>query len=288
MLLYIFYKIGFFGAKILPVRVCYFLSNMFAGVYFFFAFSEKKEMSETLRVVLGEGISESSLAKIKKRIFSNFGKYLVDFFKFPVFTKEDIKKTIDVSGLEYLEECLHKGSGAIMLSLHLGNWELGGAVLSSLGYPMNALVLRHDDKRVNDFFDKQRRLNGLNTICLGAAVRKGFKVLKGNGCLAIVADKDYTGSGMRIDMFGKKAVLPKGPAVFALKTGAPIIVTTLRRKEDDTFCLALEPPLFFDKTSRITDEKVREVMEDYVVYFEKYIHENVEQWYAFKNIWKPQ
>lgn len=245
-------------------------------------------MSENLKIVLGDDVSPVVLRNIKRRIFQNFGKYLVDFFKFPVFTDKHIEQLVEMKGLEHLEKSLERGKGAILVSLHLGNWELGGAVLSSMKYPLSALVLSHDNERINSLFKKQRHLNGLKTISLGAFIRKFFSVLAKNELVAIVADKLYGSTGIDVEFFGKKAILPKGPAVFALKTGAPIIVVTLIRKDDETFGLNIEPPIFYQKKKEITDEDIRNVIADYIVYFEKYVYENIDQWYAFKRIWKPQ
>ncbi len=245
-------------------------------------------MAENIKIVLGDDVPPAVLRNIKRRIFQNFGKYLVDFFKFPVFTDSHIEQLVEIRGIEHLDKSLDRGNGAVLVSLHLGNWELGGAVLSSMKYPLNALVLSHENESIDKLFREQRQLNGLKSISLGTSVRKLFSVLAKNELVAIVADKLYGSKGIGVEFFGKKAFLPKGPAVFALKTGAPIMVVTLIRKQDDTFCLNIEPPLFYEKKKKITDEDIRNVIADYIVYFEKYVYENIDQWYAFKRIWKPQ
>ncbi|MBU0683992.1 MAG: lysophospholipid acyltransferase family protein [Candidatus Omnitrophota bacterium] len=284
-MLYYLYVIGILLAKLMPLNVCYNFAKWVSGIYCRFAGEDKKELRENFKVVLGESTSEDILDKNIRRVFINFAKYLADFFKIPRITKDFIAQKVTIYGREYLDEGLREGKGVVLVSLHLGNWEMGGAVISMSGYPVKAIALEHSNKRINNFFKNRRFINGIQAIPVGSQIKECFKVLKNNEVLAIVGDKDYTSNGIPVDFFGKKAIMPKGPAVFALRTGAPIVCSVLFREDGDNFILSFEKPIKYKKTGDYNNDLLA-VMGQYLKVFEKFIKEKPDQWYAFRRIWK--
>ncbi len=103
--------------------------------------------------------------------------------------------------------------------------------------------------------------------------------------LAIVVDKDYSGSNEYVEFFGEKTYMPKGAAVMALKTGSPIVVTSMIREEDDTFCLKMEKQILYKGTGH-RDADVKSIMKKYLEIIETHIKECPDQWYAFEELWK--
>jgi len=278
---------GVLLARIVPKRGAYAIAEAVARLYFKFSGSDKDELRVNMRVVLGDGATEEEIDEHVLKVFINFAKYLVDFFSFPKFTEEHIFDNIEIIGREYLDECLSEGRGVILTSVHLGNWELGGAIVGAMKYPISAIVLVHDNKRINDFFVKQRSINDMTSIPIGLQIKECFKALKRNEALAIVGDKNYTSNGIYVDFFGKKALMPKGPAVIALRTSAPIIFTAVTREKGDKFRLSFEKPIKYKSTGdHEKDEKA--LMGEYLRIFEKYICKYPDQWYAFQPIWNQE
>lgn len=283
-MLYVLYLIGFFLAKVLPMRACYAIAGFVARIFYIFSKRDKEELKENLRVVLGEDTPKEVIDRHTREVFKNFAKYLADFFKFTVFTEEYIDKNIGIEGREHLDGALKEGKGVINLALHLGNWELGGAVVGGLKYPASAIVLEHKSKRVNDFFVKQRAINNFRSIPIGFQIKECFRALRRNEMVAIVGDKDYTSNGVYVDFFGKKALLPKGPAVVSLRTGAPIVFSVLTREKGDKFILHFEKPIKYTPTDD-HEKDVRELMKIYIKFFEKYVRKYPDQWYVFRKVW---
>lgn len=282
-MLYIFYRLGKALVLTLPVEKSYKIAAFLADIYSFFAREDKKNLEHNLRIVLGKNDKEL-MRKHIKNIFRNFAKYLVDFFRFEKMDGEYVRKNIRIEGRENLDMALAKRKGAILLSAHIGNWELGAAAIAGLGYPLHALVLDHKDKRINDFFVRQRVLCNIDVIGLGGQLKNCFRVLKKKEALAIVGDRDFTESGIEADFFGRPAVLPKGAASFSLKTGAPIVPTFLIRKKDNTFKLIFEKAIEGKKTEN-KDSDVKHIMKRYLPAIEKYVKAFPDQWYVFKKIW---
>lgn len=284
--MYGLYQAGYYIARSLPRKVCYAVAVMAAYIYGFFSKTDRDNIKANLLIVTDGKISSRDLKKHSYALFANFAKYLVDFFKFGRFTREEALRRVEFRGVELIDKYLSRGRGLILLSLHLGNWELAGAVLSAMGYPINAIALEHADKKVNDFFVGQRALNDVKVIPLGIQVKKCFQVLKRNEVLGIVGDKDYTSNGECVEFFGRKTFIPKGPAFFALRTGAPILVTALTRRQDDNFVMLFEEPEEFIPSGDIKHD-LKALMSTYLKVMEKLIRTYPDQWYAFRRVWEP-
>ncbi|MCM8763366.1 MAG: lysophospholipid acyltransferase family protein, partial [Candidatus Omnitrophica bacterium] len=244
MLYYILYRLGQFIALHLPLKLAYQLAVIVSDIRLLFAPQDRKETQENLRVIFPEK-SKSEIKKICKALFRNFAKYLVDFFCFSKLDKKFIEKKIEIKNIHYFDECLKRGKGVIALTAHIGNWELGGAVAGILGYPLWAVALPHKHKAVDNFFNYQRKLKGINVMPLNKAARQCLVCLEENKLLALVGDRDFKQKGIVIDFFGKKTIFPEGPAIFSLITGAPIICGFMLRKADDSFIFILEEPIRF-------------------------------------------
>ncbi len=280
---YILYRIGQFIALNTPLKIGYRLAIFFSDVHYLFAGKDRRSVTGNLKAIFPQK-SGKEIAAIRIWMFRNFAKYLVDFFRFQNLDKEYIRSNIKIENIDYFDQALKKGKGVIILTAHLGNWELGGVVIALLGYPLWAVVLPHRHQQVNKFFNFQRESKGIGIIELGKAVRLSLNVLKQNKALALVGDRDFTETGIALDFFGKPTLFPEGPAAFALKTGAAIVPGFMFRNRDDTFTLKIEKPLEFVATGdKIQDET--QIILKYKGIFEDYIKRFPDQWYMFRQFW---
>jgi len=283
-MLYYCYKTGRYFARKLRIETCYRVATIVADVYYFFAREDKRCLKHNMEIVLG--VKDKKLIRgYAKNVFRNFAKYLADFFRVTRREQDSMMQDISVEGKENLDKALASGKGAILLSAHIGNWELGAGVIACMGYPLHAVVLAHKDKRINDFFLEQRTACGVKVIGLGAQLKNCFKILKKNKALAIVGDRDFSNYGLSVNFFGQPAVLPKGPAFFSVRTGAPIIGTFLLRTKDDKFKLFFEEAVHPKKTGD-HDADMRDSMSRYIPQLEKYIKRFPDQWYAYRKVWE--
>lgn len=280
---YAIYRLGQFIALSLPLKAAYKLAVFISDIRCLFAKTDRRTIRGNLKAIFPEK-SKKEIRSIQIRVSRNFAKYLVDFFRFEKLDNEYIKKNIRIENIHYFDEALSKGKGVVVLTAHLGNWELGGVVLSLLGYPFWAVALPHKDKRVNAFFNFQRGRKGMKVIPLGRAVRTCINLLKENKMVALVGDRDFTVKGLTIDFFGKPSVLPEGPAAFALQTGALIVPGFMLRNDDDTFTLRIEKPIGFE-IAKDKKETIKAIMNTYKKIFEDYIRKYPDQWYMFRRFW---
>jgi len=284
MFSYILYRIGQIIVLYLPLKIAYKIALFISDLHYLFSTKDRRTAKENLKVIFPDK-SGREIRWIRIRIFRNFAKYLVDFFRFSKLDTQYIKENIKIENIDYIDEALSKGKGAIIVSAHLGNWELGGVVVGLLGYPFWAVALPHKYKKTDNFFNYQRGIKGMQVIPLGKAVKQSLEVLRKNQVLALAGDRDFSQKGIVLDFFGKPTIFPQGPAALSLKTGAAIIPAFMLRNKDDSFTFRFEAPLQFIATGEKDNDLIR-LTEKYKTIFEDYIRRYPEQWYAFRRFWK--
>jgi lauroyl/myristoyl acyltransferase len=280
---YFLYLLGQSIALSMPLPLAYRLAIFISDVRSVFAAADRRAVTENLRIIFPDK-SAGEIVRIRRRMFRNFAKYLVDFFRFSKLDKEYLKRYVKFENLHYFDEAFSRGKGVIAVTAHLGNWELGGAVVGLSGYPVWGVALPHKNKKVNDFFNSQRESKGIRVIQLGKAVRHCLHILGDNHLLALVGDRDFTEKGAVVSFFGKSAYFPEGPAALSLKTGAPIIPAFMLRDDDGGFVLKIEKPISFVPTGD-KERDIRELIGLYKGVIEKYIRAYPDQWYMFRKFW---
>jgi len=281
---YLLYRIGQSIALFFPLKISYGIAVLASDIHYFFARQDRKIVKGNLRAVF-PGLPKRQLNRIRINTFRNFAKYLVDFFRAARVDRKFIENNVVIENRHYLDESLSKGKGVIILSAHLGNWELGGMAVALLGYPFWAVAMPHKNKNVNKFFNAQREGRGAKVIPLGNAVRQCLDVFKNNGIVALVGDRDFTEKGNVVNFFGKPTIFPNGPAEFSRKTGAIIVPVFMLRNPDDSFLLKFERPLDFVPTTNKANDLIT-LIEHYKLIFEDYIKSYPDQWCMFRRFWK--
>lgn len=248
-----------------------------------FADKDRRRVGANLKVIFPQK-TDQEIRRVRIRMSRNFAKYLVDFFRFSKIDADYIKKTIRIENLHYVNDAVALNKGVILLTAHIGNWELGGVVAATLGYNFWVVALEHKDKIVTDFFNAQRESKGIKVIPLGKAVKQCLYALGHGDMLGLAGDRDFTERGMVIDFFGKPTFFPEGPAAFSLKVGSPIVPGFMTRNPDDTFTLRFEKPILASSTGN-RNEDIRKTISIYKTTIENYIRKYPEQWYMFRKFW---
>jgi len=267
----------------LSVKSAYGVACAIADIWCLVSTADRRAVRCNLERITGLK-DQGELKRMTRQVFRNFAKYLVDFFRSSKIDDEYIKRFVKVEGLDNLDEALSKGKGVILLSAHIGNWELGALVLSRLRQPVMAVALTHGDKRINDFFTRQRVAGKVKPVKIGISLRSCYEELKNNGLVALLGDRDFSKNGIYMDFFGRPSLIPKGPAVLSERLQAEIVPTFMVREKDDTFRFIFEPSL--KRPSGIgEDDRLKEIMKGYVSVIERYVKMYPTQWYMFKREW---
>ncbi len=237
---------------------------------------ERRAIAANLSLALGSSVSESS--PLVRDVFRNFGRYLVDFFR--IHRAQEPNLTIEGSG--HLAQAHRVGKGVLLLSAHLGNWELGAVMVRRMGFPVAALVLPHQDPGTDRIFNAQRERCGVVAIPLGAgAVKRAVQWLRVGGLLGILGDMDLSQDGLEATVCGRPVSLPRGPAVLSIRTGAPVVPVYLIREGPGAFRLCIEPPIW---PSLAEEGAVARLTGAYAAVLERYVRRFPDQWLLFQQI----
>ncbi|MEI6084867.1 MAG: lysophospholipid acyltransferase family protein [Verrucomicrobiota bacterium] len=272
-------------ARVMPRQMGYGIARRGADLYLLCDRRGRECVINNLRRIhqySGTALSPRALRALARENFLNFAKYLVDFFHFLHLSRERADRLVNFGIVpQVFDDLLAKGKGLITLSAHLGNWELGAAVLAQRGYPINAVALWQPDPQLNALYQSYRTNRGIIPIPFGRAARECIAALRRNEIVAVLGDRDYTGGRHTVNFFGQPARLPDGPAKLALTTGAPILPVFMVRVEGDKFAYVLGEPIWVDRQH----DTVADVMNRIAGELEKVIRAHSEQWYLFHDLW---
>ncbi len=291
MIRYYLFELLRFVIRIFPPRLVYAIGAFLAETTYIFSRRSKRNFRANLIHVLkytGEDtVSRETRKKIRvliRKNFRNFSYYLIDFFRFSRVGLRELRELLEVVGTENVDRILDGGKGALGVTAHIGNWELGGMVLSILGYPVNAIALSHQNTRVNRLFVNQRALAGIVVIPVGQAALRSLRALKKNELVLLLGDRDVTERGIEVSFFGAPAHIPRGPAALALRSGADIFFGYFVRQSTHRYKAVFRPPLPIDRSAPRAEEEER-IIRRLVGEMEECIEENLDQWYMYYRIW---
>ena len=282
-MIYWFYRGVAFFVRLLPLPVAYWLGLRICDLFYFLNRRGRRAVRENLRVVYEhQGLlpSRRLLDGCARKTFQYFGKYLADFIRYRKLTPAGVRDHVSIQGLDQLEEIRRSPRGAILLTAHVGNWELGGAFIASMGIPLHAVVRPVPSPALERIFQFFREQRGLKVIPLAHAGVGVVKALKRGETVALVGDRDFTGNGRPWKFFGRNVSLPRGAAWFAHRTGAPLYLGFVTRAPDDTFILRLHPPI--DPAQVPTEEEIQARI---VRTMEDTIARDPCQWFIFDPFW---
>jgi len=285
MIRYVCYLIAQFLVIYLSRKGIYCVARIVSRLYYYFSWQSRRAVRDNLSHVVKRKLTKKEFRRLTWLTYLNFGKYLADFLFFPKIDADNIDEIVKIENRHYIDEAFSYKRGVIALSAHIGNWEIGGIALSLKGYPINAIVLSHDNPRVNQFFIRQRKQKNMNIIPVGSAFRKALRVLRKGEAIAVLGDRDIFRKGVKLDFFDEETIVPKGPAMMAVETGAAILPVFAIRQQDETYKLIFEKP-FFAKIGKNRNESIQKTALQIAGIIEKYIDLYPEQWLLFHHMWE--
>ena len=209
-----------------------------------------------------------------------------NFFRYSRINSKFIKKYVRFENLEIVDRMLAGNRGAVLATAHLGNYELGGAVVSLLGYPLHVVALPHLDSRTNRFFNEQRQRVGMKVIPTGLAVKETINILRQGRLLALLGDRDFSTSGKKQELFSRYAYIPRGMAFLAKKGGAAIIPAFFVRENKYYYRLIFEKEIKVGTDGRKDEGLQDKLIEKYALILGRYLKKYPEQWYLFQKYWR--
>jgi phosphatidylinositol dimannoside acyltransferase len=224
--------------------------------------------------------SDPEVGRVARRAFQNYGRMLLDFLLMGSLTKEELIERTGIDGREHVDAALARGRGVILALPHMGSWDNTGSYGGALGYPITAVTGRFPGS-LDDAVVKTRQRYGLQVLLVGRpAVREIIQALNANRIVGLVCDQEE-GPGVEVRFFGRRALVPGGPAALALKTGAALLAGYQYMTPSGRHHIHLETALSWPD-----GETKEDLMQRIVHRFEAFIRERPDQWYAFRPIFQ--
>ncbi len=246
----------------------------------------RKIALDNLRRALGSEYTEEQLEEITRQVFTNIGQTLIEFSRFKQLGRDGVRRVVTGPGEEHIARAFAEGKGGILLTGHFGNWEILGAWVAAMGYPMDFLVGRQHNAKVDKLLLGFRSEMKVGLIPLATAARSVFKTLKANRITGIVADQHAPGGGsIVIDFFGRPAAWAKGPALFSIRSGAPLLPYLLRRERFDKHVLMPGEPIYPPNTGD-EEKDIETMLVAYARFLEQGIRAYPDQWMWTHRRWK--
>lgn len=261
------------------------LSIILAYIFYYIIPIRKKTTIENLSRAFPE-LSADQVKKLAFKSYKSFSVSIVEILMLPHFTAEEMKKLVTCINSSLISEKYNEGKGVVLLSAHFGNWEYVAASVSlQINIPFSVVVKAQRNPYVTEWLNSART-KWLNSIVpLGISIRQIFKALKEKNVVAMVADQRGPSDGIRVNFFGRPVSVYPGPAMLALKTGAPILYGINVRQPDYSYkTVMVEIPI--DDIEGTDEEKVVEISQRHTSYLEQVIRQYPEQWLWMHKRWK--
>jgi lauroyl/myristoyl acyltransferase len=226
-----------------------------------------------------------ALDRLVRAAFRHNARYYLEVARAPALRATDVERRLSVETPEVVEDAFRSGDPVIFVGLHFGDLELPSRFLAARVGQAVAPMETIGDPALQAYFERTRGANGVRIVGLREARRELLGAIRRGVSVGLVGDRDLTGGGAPVTLFGAPARLPLGPALLSIESGAPMYVVGVRRsQESGRYVGRLEaiptPP---DGPRR---ERVTTAMASVAEAFERIIADAPEQWWAvFFPIW---
>jgi KDO2-lipid IV(A) lauroyltransferase len=241
-----------------------------------------------LRLAFPE-MDEAGRRRIRRGVFRNLGRLLGEISQFPRLDRDNIESIVEYRGLENYLDAVGKGRGVILLTGHIGAWELSVFAHSIYGHPMSFLKRNVDNPLVERLAESYRSRFGNRSIDKKGSVREVLKTLKAGGVVGILADLNASrDEGVFVDFFGRPACTTAGAATLALRTGAVVLPGYLIWDETARIHrLHFDPPVEIIDTGNQKEDVVANTAR-YAQTLESIIRRHPDQWLWIHRRWKTR
>jgi len=229
------------------------------------------------------GAARAERDALIQAVFVQFGKSIVDFIWMQSRSAAEVDALVDASGLDHVHHALAHGKGAVLITAHMGNWELLGRYLAQHGVPLTVVGRDPEDPEFRALVRRLRENGGVGVMSKGGSVRELLGLLRKNKAVGLLPDQNS--GDVFVPFFGIPTGTVAGPATLAMHTGAALIPVFCIRQPDDRYKLIMLPPIDTHSSGdREADQ--RRIMADVNGVLETLIREYPDQWLWLHNRWK--
>lgn len=269
-------------ARTLPLPVSYWIAERAADMWYALSPRTRRNLDYNLSLLPNAPPAGRMRARLMRRIVRNFARVVTEFLYFPRLDNTNLANLVNLESFAHLKESM-KGRPTILVTSHLGNWELAAATLAMMGVDLSVVVYDHPDPRVARLFRERREAKGLKVMSVKQAMWEITGALRKTS-VGIVGDRDYSGQGKEAVFLGKRVNVPFAYGGLATAMRRPVIVGFCVRGPDGKYTLALEEKVYDPDRD---DRSAEEILRACLAIFQKGVEKYTEQWYFFERVDGP-
>jgi KDO2-lipid IV(A) lauroyltransferase len=251
-----------------------------------FAPKRNKIVQQNLAFAFGHALSMEEKKQIERYCYRNLALNLLQTMENRRNTAEDLARQVTFKNREKVDEFLSQGRGIIFVSAHFGNWELGGAALSSLITPVASIYKGFTRSEFDPYLLEARTHHRMVLAEKNGALKHMAKTLKNNGSVLLMIDQSSNPKyGVSADFFGHAAYHSSTAAHLAGKFHVPIIGVYITTEDEQHYTIAFEEPI---EVGDVNEEAVLEATTKQVNALERLIREHPKLWFWCHKRWKGE
>lgn len=245
-----------------------------------------QRLAANLRRVVGPEMPDKQLDALVRRGMRSYTRYWQEAFKLPAFSPARVRDWFHLYGEEEMAAVVAAGRGVVIALPHAGNWDAAGAWVAAKGWPITTVAERLPEGVYEQFLEFRRKL-GMEIIPNTGGDRPPLDVLaerlQQGAVVPLLADRDLSRRGVDVTFFGGRSRMPAGPALLALRTGAPLYVAHLWYEPG-------RPVARFDGPVEVPvdgplDVRVRELTQRVADRLAEGIARHPEDWHMLQKVW---
>jgi len=229
-----------------------------------------------------------AVTRLARESYRHLGRTFIETALLNSLGKDGLQELVEtVEGWEEIEEVMAKGKGAVLVTGHIGNWELAGAYVAARGVPLDAIVRGMANPLFDAYLNNTREAIGMTIVHDSEAVRRTPRSLRAGRAVAFVADQGVMGlASTFVPFFGRPAKTPRGAAVFALRFNVPVVFVVALRQPNGRYRIVverIEAPQTGDR-----DRDVDAIVARFTQHLEKWVRAVPAQYFWQHRRWRRQ
>jgi len=233
-------------------------------------------------------LNHDAVVDLARESYRHLGRTFIETALLDSLGRQGVLDLVElVQGWEIVDDVMSKGRGAVMVTGHIGNWELAGAYVAARGIPLDAIARGMANPLFDAYVNKAREAVGMTVVHDRDAVRRTPRSLRAGRAVAFVADQGVLGlASTYVPFFGRPAKTPRGAAVFALRFEVPVIFVVALRQPNGRYRIIVER--IEARRSGNMDRDVDAIVASFTEHLEKWVRAVPAQYFWQHRRWKRQ
>ena len=270
-----------------PRKLAQRIANLLGRILFSIVKKHRMIAIDNLTYAFGHEKTPEEIEKIARQVFINLVKVVFEVGWSLHLKESQFAEHFNIDGFRHMKNAYEKGKGVLALTAHFGNWELFPIIGAIIKFPINIVVRPLDFKPLDHFMFNLRTRFGGKIIPKERSIHTIIKSLHRGEIVVLLMDQNVDWyEGVFVDFMGHRACTSKGLALFALKTGAPVVPVFMVR-ETSGFRTEFGPEIITAKTGD-RQKDIENNTREYNRVIENIIRRYPDQWFWIHQRWKTK